>query len=117
MAIQPIKTELAAFAEGEVPPDLQITFTDFDGNAVNLTGFANVQMNIEEELEGTTGFGTGTIVVTDAVNGIVTYTWVRADMTTAGEYQAQAWVNNGTKYFASDLYLYSVYDGPGTQPV
>jgi len=115
MAIQPVETELGAFAEGEVPPDLQITFTDFDGNAVDLTGFTNVQMNIEEELAGS-GFGTGTIVVTTPASGIVTYTWVKADMAAAGEYKAQAWVNNGTKYFASDLYLYTVYDGPGTPP-
>ncbi len=112
---QPVKTDLGAFAEGEVPPDLQITFTDFDGNAVNLTGFASIQMNIEEELAGD-GFGTGGITATDAAGGEVTYVWVRADMTTAGEYTAQAWVNNGTKYFASDLFTYSVYDGPGTQP-
>ena len=112
----PSKTDLGAFAEGEVPPDLQITYRDFDKVVVNLTGFTNLQMNIEEELAGTSGFGTGTILLTDPVNGIVTYTWVRADMTTTGEYTAQAWVNNGTKYFASDLYIYTVYDGPGTQP-
>lgn len=112
----PDKTELGAFAEGEVPPDLQITFTDFDGNAVDLTGFSNLQMNIEEELAGTAGLGTGAYVMTTPVGGISTYTWVRADMTAAGEYQVQGWVNNGTKYFASDLYIYSVYDGPGDQP-
>ncbi len=114
MPIIPVKIELGAFAEGEVPPDLQITFRDFDKVVVNLTGFTNLQMNIEEELGAEVG--TGAIVLTDDVNGLVTYTWVRADMTTAGEYTAQAWVNNGTKYFASDLYIYSVYDGPGTQP-
>jgi hypothetical protein len=115
MPIIPIKVELGAFAEGEVPPDLLITFRDIKKVVVDLTGFSNLQMNIEEEL-GDDGFGTGTIALTDATNGLVTYTWVREDMTTVGEYTAQAWVNNGTKYFASDLYIYSVYDGPGTQP-
>ncbi len=112
----PTKTDLGAFAEGEVPPDLQITYRDFDNVVVDLTGFTNLQMNIEEELAGTSGFGTGTILLTDPAGGIVTYTWVRADMTTTGEYTAQAWVDNGTKYFASDLYIYTVYDGPGEQP-
>jgi hypothetical protein len=112
----PTKTELGAFAQGEVPPDLQITFTDFNQAAVDLTGFTNLQMNIEAELAGTAGFGTGTIVMTDAVNGIVTYTWDRADMQTIEEFTVQAWVDNGTKYFASDLYIYTVYDGPGTPP-
>lgn len=112
----PTTTELGAFAEGEVPPALEISFTDFEDAAVDLTGFTNLQCNIEEELAGTSGLGTGTIVVSDAPNGKVTYTWVRADMLNAGEYTVQAWVNNGVNYYASDLYTYSVYDGPGDAP-
>lgn len=114
---QPTKVDLGAFAAGEVPPPLQITFLDFDGAAVNLTGFADVQMNIEEEIGGNTNpLGTGTITVTDAANGIVEYTWVRNDMLDPGEYTAQAWVDDDINFFASDLYTYSVYDGPGTPP-
>ncbi len=116
MPIIPIQIDLAAFAQGEVPPDLQITFLDFDKNPVNLTGFANLQMNIEGDISGTTGYGTGPIVLTDAANGVVTYTWARADLQTIDDFLAQAWVDNGTKYFASDLYVYSIYDGPGTPP-
>ncbi len=116
MPIEPVTIELGAFSQGEVPPDLQITFRDFDKNPVPLTGFTNLQMNIQEDLGVFSIFGTGVIVLTDAAGGVVTYTWVRADFQTVGDFQAQAWVHNGTKYFASDLYLYSVYDGPGTQP-
>ena len=113
----PTKTDLGAFAAGEVPPALEITFTDFDDMAVDLTGFTNLQMNIVEDLGATAlALGTGTIVLTDAVNGIVTYTWVRNDMTDPGQYTAQAWVDNTGNYFASDLYIYTVYDGPGTPP-
>ena len=115
MAI-PVKKELGAFAQGEVPPDLQITYQDFNEGIVNLVGFTNLQMNIEEELAGTVGFGTGAIVMTYAPQGIVTYTWARADFQTIGEFQAQSWVDNGTKYHASDLYIYTVYDGPGAPP-
>lgn len=115
MPIIPVKVELGAFAEGEVPPDLLITFRDFNKVVVNLSGFSSLQMNIEEELAGS-GFGTGTMVATDLPNGLVTYQWVKADMQALGEYTAQAWVDNGTKFFASDLYIYSVYDGPGTPP-
>ena len=116
MPIQPVEIDLAAFAQGEVPPDLQVTFRDFDKNPVNLTGFSNLQMNIQGELAGFVGFGTGAIALTDAAGGVVTYTWARGDFQTIDDFKAQAWVNNGTKYFASDLYLYSVYDGPGTPP-
>jgi hypothetical protein len=113
----PTKVELGAFAQGEVPPPLVVTFTDFDSNVVDLTGFASLQTNIQEEIGNNQNpLGTGTTVLTDAVGGEVTYTWVRDDMADTGEYEAQVWVNNGTNYFASDLYTYSVYDGPGTPP-
>lgn len=97
-----------------MPPDLQITFNDFDGVAVNLTGYT-AQMNIQEELGELVG--TGVINITTPASGIAIYTWVRADMEVPGRYSAQAWVFNGTKYFASDLYMYDVYDGPGEPPV
>ena len=116
MAI-PREVDLGAFAAGEVPPPLEISYTDFDGLPVPLTGYTNLQMNIEEELGANQNpLGTGGIVLTDDVGGVVTYTWVRDDMLDVGEYTAQAWVNNGTNYFASDLYKYSVYDGPGDPP-
>ncbi len=114
---QPVTSELGAFAAGEVPPPLEITFLDFDKNPVELTGFTSRQMNIEEELGvGAGTLGTGTIVITDALGGKLEYTWVRADMITVGEYTAQGWVNNGTNYYASDLYTYTVYDGPEDPP-
>lgn len=117
MPSEPTSVELGAFAAGEVPPPLQVTFTDFDGVAVDLSGFSNLQMNITESIDGNSNpLGTGAIVLTDAVNGVVTYTWVKNDMLDPGDYTAQAWVDDGVNYFASDLYLYTVYDGPGTPP-
>ncbi len=113
----PTTTPLGAFAAGEVPPALEISFVDFDSVVVDLTGFANLQMNIAEELNANTNpLGLGAIIVSDAPNGKVTYTWVRNDMIDVGEYTAQAWVDDGVNWFASDLYVYSVYDGPGDPP-
>lgn len=112
----PTVVDLGAFAAGEVPPPLQITFLDFDGVAVPLGGFSNLQMNIEEEIDKALPLGGGTIVVTDAPNGVVEYTWVKNDMLVVGQYTAQAWVDDTINYFASDLYTYTVYDGPGTPP-
>lgn len=113
----PTKVELGAFAAGEVPPDLVVSYTDFDGNVVNLTGFSVVEMNIEEELgSNTQPLGTGTVNISDPPNGEVTYQWHRNDMLDTGEYQAQVWVSDGNKYYASDLYIYSVYDGPEEPP-
>ncbi len=114
---EPTTSELGAFAAGEVPPPLVVTYLDFDENPVNLSGFGNLQVNIDEELDAAQNpLGTGAVVLTDAPNGVLEYTWVRDDMLDIGEYTAQAWVNNGTNFFASDLYTYTVYDGPGEPP-
>lgn len=111
----PTKVDLGAFAQGEVPPPLEVTYTDFDNVAVDITGFA-VQTNIEEELAGGAGLGTGTTAISDGPAGKLTYTWVKADMANTGEYTLQTWADDGTNYYASDLYTYSVYDGPGVAP-
>jgi hypothetical protein len=114
---QPAVSELGAFAAGEVPPPLEITFNNFDDDPVDLTGFINLQMNIEEELgTGAGDIGKGTVQLTDAPAGKFEYTWKRADMLLVGEYTAQGWVDNGTNYYASDLYTYTVYDGPEEPP-
>jgi hypothetical protein len=113
----PKKVDLGAFAAGEVPPPLEITFRDFEEAVVDLTGFTSLQMNIDEELGSNNNpLGTGVIAMTDAPNGLVTYGWVRDDMFDPGEYTSQAWVDNGVNFFASDLYIYSIYDGPGSPP-
>lgn len=109
----PTTIELGAFAAGEVPPDLQITFNDFNGVAVNLTGFT-AHIRIQEELGALVGGGA--ISITDEANGVCVYVWDRPDMEIVGRYTAQAWVEDGTKYYASDLYIYDVYDGPGEPP-
>ena len=111
----PVTHELGAFAEGEVPPDLQVSFKDYNGAVVNLAGFTP-HMRIQEDVDTSLTLGAGTIAITDEPNGVVTYTWLRADMENEGRYTAQVWVNNGTKYYASDLYIYDVYDGPGEPP-
>ncbi len=114
---QPATADLGAFAAGEVPPPLEITFLDFNKNPVNLTGFAFLQMNVQEELGSEASpLGLGGVVLTDPAGGVFEYTWVRADMFTVGEYTAQGWVNNGTQFYASDLYTYTVYDGPEDPP-
>lgn len=112
----PTETALGAFAQGEVPPPLEITYLDFDGNPVDISSY-NLHMNIEEDLGGVDPYGTGVNAFVDTgADGKVTYTWVRADMADVGEFKAQGWAENGTNYYASDLYLYSVYDGPGEPP-
>lgn len=114
----PTEQDLGAFAAGEVPPPLTVTYRDFDNNVVDISGMSQHQVNIDEELDSNSNpLGTGVVSFeTDGTDGKVTYTWVRDDMIDVGEYTCQVWVNNGANYFASDLYRYSVYDGPGDPP-
>lgn len=112
----PTRIDLGAFAAGEIPPPLEVTFTDYDGNALPLTGFTTLAMNIEAIPVVSVTLGTGSIAVTDAANGIVEYTWVEDDMIEPSDYTAQVWVSNGLNRYASDLLIYTVYDGPGDAP-
>lgn len=117
MANTPTKQELGAFAEGAIPPPFEHTFTDFDGLAVDVSGFT-MQMNIEAIPTVPDTLGGGTIgYTTDGTDGKVTYNWSATDMTTAADYSAQMWVSNGTtQKYESDLLTYRVYDGPGSAP-
>jgi hypothetical protein len=113
----PNKIDLGAFAEGEVPPVLAHIFTDFDNNPVDISSFTTIQMNIEAVPPVTGPLGGGTIGFQgDGTDGVVEYYWSATDMAGAASYTAQVWVSNGVNKYASDLILYTVYDGPGSAP-
>lgn len=113
----PIKIDLGAFAAGEVPPILSHTFRDFDGVLVDISTFATQSMNIEAVPAVTGPLGTGNVAFdTDGTDGVLNYTWVVDDMAEPSGYTSQLWVSNGTNWYASDLIIYTVYDGPGSAP-
>jgi hypothetical protein len=113
----PVKIDLGAFAAGEIPPILSHTFRDFDGNVVDISTFGTQAMNIEAIPAVTGTLGAGSVDFdTDGTDGVLNYTWVAADMAEPSSYTGQLWVSNGTNAYASDLILYTVYDGPGDAP-
>jgi hypothetical protein len=113
----PTKIDLGAFAAGEIPPRLTHTYYDFTGVIVDISTFATRAMNIEAVPAVTGPLGTGTVdFVTDGTDGAVEYIWTTTDMAEPGSYSAQIWVSNGTNRYASDLILFTVYDGPGDAP-
>ena len=113
----PVKIDLGAFAAGEIPPVLSHTFTDFNGAVVDLSSFSTLAMNIESIPQVTGPLGTGTIdFETDGSDGVVLYIWTANDMAEDSSYTAQMWVSSGLNAYASDLILYTVYDGPGVAP-
>ena len=113
----PVKIDLGAFAAGEIPPVLSHTFRDFDGNVIDISTFSVKSMNIEAIPTVTGPLGTGVVdFASGGVDGVLTYIWVADDMAEPSGYTAQLWVSNGVNAYASDLILYTVYDGPGTAP-
>lgn len=108
--------DLGFFAAGEIPPDLRHQFLDFNGDPVDLTGFTTLSMQVEVHPVGTGPYGDGPKILTTPAQGIVTYSWSATDMAEPGSYRAQLWASDGTKRYASDVIIYTVYDGPGVAP-
>lgn len=102
--------DLGEFAVGEIPGPALHQFLDNDGNPINLTGFtASIEI---ESRPVTPGLGTGTVAITDIPNGIVSYTWVAADMMIVGFYRLQIWVTKAGSALSSDVFAYEIYAGP-----
>lgn len=112
----PTRIELGAYAAGEIPPPVEVTFTDFDGAPIDLTGFGTRQMNIESIPPVPGPLGGNTPILVDGPGGVVQYQWTATDMATPADYTAQLWVSDGTFKYASDLIIFTVYDGPGVAP-
>ncbi len=80
---------------GDTKPVLQATLKDGAGNAVNLTG-TTVKFSMRDVQSTTIKRDKGTVVLTDAANGIVTYSWVTADTDTVGTYLGEFEVTDGS---------------------
>ena len=106
---------LGRFASGEIPPALLHQFDDSEDNDVNLVGFT-ITVNITATAGVTATLGAGTPTLSDGPTGVGQYAWHSDDMSQPGSYRLQMWASNGTNKYASDVFTYIVYDGPGTAP-
>ena len=94
---------IGPYTSGEVPAPLTYTFQDDNGDPLDLTGY------IATFSHEANGVGTSeTATVTDAANGVVTYTWTATDLDEPGSHSAEFWVSNGTNTYASDLIRWRV---------
>lgn len=119
MANTPTKVEIGAFAAGEIPPPITHTFTNLLGQPIDISPFTIRQMNIVGVPDPGIVLGQNPVnFLTDGTDGTVVYQWHPNDMAVPGDYEAQIWVYLSTSpyRFASDLILYTVYDGPGEAP-
>lgn len=106
------RQQLGPFSVGEKPLPLQITFTDNDGTAINLTGYAAdfVIEKIDADEATDSNLGTGVSSLPTPASGVTQYAWVAADFAFAGRYQGQMWVGNGTNLLASIEFWWDVVD-------
>lgn len=102
----------APLGKSSKPAALLYTFTDSAGVAINLTGYT-VKMHLRKP-DGTASELTGAL--SDADDGIVTYTLTAANLDQAGYYFAQFWVGNGTNRFDGEMLAWYVPEPLTTTP-
>jgi hypothetical protein len=109
--------ELGSFVTGEVPLPLDYQFLDADGVPLNLTGFASAEFHWGDFIQGQfVNTVVGIALVTDAVNGVVTYSWSGAEFIEPGPHVGMFFVNNGTTQYASILIIWQVCLAVGLPP-
>jgi len=79
---------LAAAVQGALRPEQQITWTDADGDAVDLTG-ATITARIRNLSSGVSADSTGSFAPIDAANGVFVWSYSSADVATAGQFIVQ----------------------------
>ncbi len=76
--------------------------------AINLTGLTagQITLRMKNEATGVAKSGAGTVTITNATAGIITYAWNAADTNTDGEWLLQWTLNwSGTSPQHSDLVM------------
>jgi baseplate upper protein BppU len=97
---------IGPFVSGEIPPPLEYQFLDSGGVGLDLTGYA-AKFSCVELGGATVTVDVADATVTDPATGKVTYTWTGVEFPTAGRYQAELWVGDGTLRFASVLIAFT----------
>ena len=98
MAISPIP-------QGQTHVKLSLTWKDDSNAVVDLTG-ATVTCRISAVPGGTGAAGAGTVTVTGAAAGTLTYAFDATDVATSGDYEIQfkAVYGDGTILYSDPLY-------------
>jgi hypothetical protein len=94
-------TVIGPFTAGEIPPPLVIIFKDAAGTAIDFSANGPWAGRFVYRSYGG-AFVTKTLTAPNLNTGAVTVTWVSADMATAGDYEGEAWVGNGTNRYDSE---------------
>ena len=104
---------IGPYTKGEVPRPLDITFKDELDVVLDLTGFTKIAFAIEVVDQTVAGLGAGTSSFQGLLTtGVTRYVWDAADLTTAGLYRGQMWVEAVTPLtrYASEVFEWVVED-------
>ena len=108
---RPTIINLGIFAQGAIPYTLAHTFYQADGTTV-------IDLSVgpfTPTVKASGPYGQGTPALSgDGSGGVVTYEWDTADFADIGDYELVIWVTDGSRNLESDLFVWTVYDAPGT---
>lgn len=99
-------TEIGPFVATELPGQVTHQFTDSAGAAINVTGFT---VKFHYQRYGASAVTRNGVLVTPA-SGLVGYTFILADLATAGVYKLMWEAGNGTVRYFSDPIVYRVLE-------
>jgi hypothetical protein len=107
IANPPLATDdISPMTVGDLNPIWNPTIQDKFGNAINLTGLSagQITLRLKNEASGISKTGLGTVTITNAAAGIITYAWAAGDTNAAGEWLFQWQLNwSGTSPQHSDI--------------
>lgn len=97
--------EIGPFVVDEKPAQLVYQYLDYNGAAIDLTGYA-VDFTWRERFDAVAQTAAGVLV--NAALGEVGYLWTGGEFSYPGHYSGQFWVGNGLFRFASVLITFDV---------
>ena len=92
---------------GDTSNDLQVTLTDDDGTAVDVTG-ATIVFNMKHVNSNTLKVNRGAVTLVTPASGIVKYVWSAANVNVAGKYRGEfevTYANAKVQTFPNDSEL------------
>lgn len=106
-------TVIGPYVVGEIPEPWEHQFLDSDDDPIDLTGYEatlTYRVDADDQVVRTAAS------VTAAATGKATYSWIAADLATAGRMRGELTVGNGTNRYARTFRMYVRAPAGGALP-